>query len=109
MEDPIEISLTQAQSIIFGAIEYAETLGLSPHPDWENAKGHLGEPALDLSSIEFGKNGKPYFFYQSNDDVETIIATLKETVGEGNFDYQELEEDGFTIIKHGDYVVIIDN
>jgi len=110
IEDMIEISLTQAQSIIFGAIEYAKTLGLSPHPDWKNSKGHLGEPALNLQSIEFGKNGKPYFFYQSNDDAETIIATLKETVGEGNFDYQELEEDGdLTIIADGNYIVIIDN
>ena len=110
LEDMIEISLTQAQSIIFGAVEYARKLGLSPHPDWENAKGHLGQPAFDLPSIEFGRNGKPFFLYQSNDDAETIIATLKETVGEGNFDYQELDKDSdLTIFTQGDYVVIIDN
>jgi hypothetical protein len=39
-QDYREISLEQAQAIIFGSIEYAAKLGLKPHADFEKAKAH---------------------------------------------------------------------
>ncbi|WP_421656839.1 hypothetical protein [Leptothermofonsia sp. ETS-13] len=39
-----EISLEQAQAIIFGAVDYAASLGLKPHRDFEQTKLHLGNP-----------------------------------------------------------------
>jgi DNA-binding transcriptional MerR regulator len=41
-EDFTEITLVQAQSIVFGAVEYASGLGLDPHPDFAQTIPHLG-------------------------------------------------------------------
>ncbi len=81
-----EISLTEAQAIVFGAVEYAEKLGFKPHHDFEKAREHLGEWNGELK-LEFGKDGKP--FYQSGpyDNSSSILHTLNKSVGEGNYNY----------------------
>jgi hypothetical protein len=80
-----EISLEQAQAIVYGAIDYAEGLGLKPHRDFQKTKDHLGtwdgKPKLT-----FGRQGKPFFFSRPYDDSERIIQTLRQNVGEGNFE-----------------------
>jgi hypothetical protein len=86
-QDYREISLEQAQSIIFGAVEYAAKLGLKPHRDFEKAKAHLGKPPEKLQSIEFGKEGQPFYINGPYDNAQQIINKLRETVGEGNFKY----------------------
>ena len=80
------ITLQQAQDIVFGAAEYAATLGLNPHPDFAPAKEHLGE-WNGKTDIEFGRNGKPFFRAGPYDNVNKIIHTLRQNVGEGNFHY----------------------
>ncbi len=82
-----EISLEQAQAIVFGAIDYAATLGFPPHPDFEKAKGSLGMRLDNLQPIQFGRDGKPFYFCGPRDDQMKIIQTLKANVGDGNFDY----------------------
>ena len=82
-----EITLELAQAIIFGAVEYAQKLGLNPHSDWSKAKEHLGKPLFNSPKIEFGRKGKPLYISGPYDNHEKIVAKLKETVGEGNFDY----------------------
>ena len=82
-----EISLEQAQSIIWGAVNYAAGLGLKPHVDFEGVKDHLGKPSAELLPIEFGRQGKPFYVSGPFDNPDKIVAKLRETVGEGNFDY----------------------
>ncbi len=82
-----EITLEQAQSIIWGAVDYAAGLGLHPHRDFEKAKAHLGIRPEHLIEIEFGRNGKPFYFSGPYDNAEKIIATLRKTVGEDNFEF----------------------
>ncbi len=82
-----EITLEQAQAIIFGAVEYAQKLGLKPHRDWTTSKDHLGQPSENLLPIEFGRQGKPFYVSGPYDNSHKIVASLRETVGEGNFDY----------------------
>ncbi len=82
-----EITLKQAQAIIFGAVDYAAKLGFNPHPDFESVKAHLGQPLDDLPALEFGREGKPFYMNGPYDRPSEILATLQETVGEGNFDY----------------------
>ena len=81
-----QISLDQAQAIVYGAIDYANKLGFEPHKDFQQTKNHLGtwcgEPKLT-----FGREGKPYFIQGPYDNGSEIIHTLRRTVGEGNFDY----------------------
>jgi transcriptional regulator with XRE-family HTH domain len=82
-----EISLEQAQAIVFGSIDYAATLGFKPHADSERAKQSLGARLENLQAIKFGRDGKPFYFCGPHDDQMKIIQTLKENVGDGNFDY----------------------
>jgi hypothetical protein len=86
-EDFAEITLAQAQSIVFGAADYATGLGFDPHPDFTQAKPHLGLPSDPLIPIKFGKNGKPYYINGPYDRPESIIAKLNLSVGKGNYDY----------------------
>jgi hypothetical protein len=86
-QDYRKITLEQAQAIIFGAVEYAQKLGLKPHRDWTKAKEHLGQPSENLLPIEFGRKGKPFYVSGPYDNSDKIVASLRETVGEGNFDY----------------------
>ena len=82
-----EITLEQAQAIIFRAVSYAQKLVLKPHRDFSKAKEHLGQPSENLLPIEFGRKGKPFYISGPYDNPHKIIAKLRETVGEGNFDY----------------------
>jgi len=81
------ISLPQAQAIVLGAVDYAAQLGLTPHPDFEAARSHLGEPEQPLPPLSFGRDGKPYYISGPYDDPQHVIACLTKSVGEGNFDY----------------------
>lgn len=84
----IDISLEQAQSIIYGAVDYARSLGFEPHRDFnQKAQQHLGPKPETLIPIEFGKEGKPMYFSGPYDDAEKIIKTLTANVGPDNFDY----------------------
>jgi hypothetical protein len=88
-----EITLEQAQAVIFGANclqqrfarDYAAEFGLQPHRDFEKAKAHLGEPRGEYPAIEFGRDGKPFFMAGPYDNVPAIVARLRTTAGEGNF------------------------
>jgi hypothetical protein len=82
-----EVSLAQVQAIVFGAVDYAANLGFPPHPDFEAAKVHLGPRAERLQPIEFGQSGKPFYCSGPYDNPQKVIQTLRQNVGEGNFDY----------------------
>ena len=81
-----EISLEMAQAIVFGGIEYAAKLGFQPHRDFEQARSQLGEWSGE-PKLTFGRNGKPCYFQGPYDDDLKIMRTLRQNVGEGNFDY----------------------
>ena len=81
-----EISLQQAQAIVFGAERYAEGLGFKPHRDFRQARPFLGEWDGE-PELEFGRNGQPFFMNGPYDDVDKILTTLRRSVGEDNFKY----------------------
>ena len=82
-----EISLEQAQAVVFGALDYAKRLGFEPHRDFKRASSHLGPRPNTLIDLEFGKDGQPFFICGPYDDSFKVIKTLKENLGEGNFKY----------------------
>jgi len=87
-ESFIDISLAQAQSIIYGAVDYARSLGFEPSRDFDpKAQMHLGPKPETLIPIEFGKDGKPLYFSGPYDNAKKIIKTLTATVGPDNFHY----------------------
>lgn len=81
-----EISIAQAQAIVFGAVEYAASIGFEPSPEFEQTVYHLGnwpgQPQLD-----FGYQGKPFYINGPFDNVRQIIRALEVKVGRGKFDY----------------------
>jgi hypothetical protein len=84
----IDISLEQAQAIVYGAVDYARGLGLEPARDFDKrAQHHLGLKPETLIPIEFGRDGKPFYFSGPYDDAEKIIKTLTASVGPDNFHY----------------------
>jgi len=81
-----EITLEQAQAIVYGAIDYAAELGLKPHKDFQQTSSHLGS-WNGQPKLTFGKEGKPYFISGPYDNTTQILQTLRKNVGEGNFHY----------------------
>ncbi len=71
---------------MFSALEYAASLGFSPHRDFEQARPHLGQWSGQIR-IQCGRNGKPFYISGPYDNSRRIIDTLTHSVGEGNFDY----------------------
>lgn len=81
-----EITLEQAQAIVYGALDYAKSLGFKPHKDFQKTKNHLGS-WNGQPKLTFGRQGKPYFIEGPYDNGTQIMQTLRQNVGEGNFDY----------------------
>lgn len=94
MDDQMEmvkIAPAFARKLIEGAVEYAASVGLQPHPNYAKVKPIFGEieTAECRDEFKFGCNGRPLFFAGPNDDLAkcyAIAAKLEETLGAGNFD-----------------------
>ncbi|NJN23298.1 MAG: DNA-binding response regulator [Acaryochloridaceae cyanobacterium RL_2_7] len=71
-----EISLNQAQSVVFSALDYATELGFSPHKDFETTREFLGERE-DFAPITCGRNGKPCYVSGPYDNPQDIMNTLR--------------------------------
>jgi hypothetical protein len=71
-----------AFNIIYGAIEYAEDLGFEPPKDF-NVTEFLLPPVEDVPFIpvEFGQNGRPYFYAGPHDNIPKIKAILDKSIG----------------------------
>jgi hypothetical protein len=80
---PLEL----ARHIVFGAVDYARTLGFEPHPDFARGAALLGDWEEGSSDVTFGRDGKPLYINGPRDDTYGNIAKLRQAVGEGNFDY----------------------
>lgn len=75
--------------MIYGAIAYAKSLGFEPNKDFILTR-YILEPEDVVEgpfNFEFGKNGKPFLMVGPRDNGPKLIATLRQTVGEGNFEY----------------------
>jgi hypothetical protein len=64
-----DISPERFSKLVHCAVDYAQSLGLPPHPDFHVAR-HLMDgidPSLCDDEFEFGKDGKPFYFAGPND------------------------------------------
>jgi hypothetical protein len=65
--------------IIKGAVEYAQSIGLPPHPDYRHASILLD--GIDLSTcptrFTFGRDGKPFYFQGPNESPAEVKAILQ--------------------------------
>jgi hypothetical protein len=83
--EPEECSVLTAQSIVFHGIDYARSLGFSPHRDFPALLfGPRPELLLDTP---LAKPQKPYYVSGPRDNVPQIMAQLQSKIGAGNFDF----------------------
>ena len=83
---PIAAPIELVRELIFGAAEYAHRLGFAPHPDFEQARDHLG-PWHGPSAITFGRDCKPSYISGPYDNPDHVLRTLRHTVGTKGFNY----------------------
>lgn len=78
----------EVHNYIFGAIGYAEDLGFKPNKGFALTQYILDEDddAIEFIEYKFGRDGKPLYMPGPYDDRNKIVATLKRTVGIGNYD-----------------------
>jgi hypothetical protein len=84
---PVPAPLELARQVVFGAVDYARRLGFEPHPDFGRGAALLGNWEAGSSDVTFGQDGKPFYINGPRDDTYGTIAKLRQTVGNGNFDY----------------------
>ena len=89
-QEPSEpIAVEAFHQIIYGAVDYARRYGFEPHKGFALAS-HLLDPRDRIppgEPVEFGRNGMPLFINGPDDDVESVLATLDRTAGEGNYHF----------------------
>ena len=85
----IETETNYTFNLIYGAVEYADDLGLPPHKDFSITKYILDDiDNILYEDIVFGKEeGKPFFVSGPYDQSSKIIKILNESVGIGGYDY----------------------
>lgn len=100
-----QISYEKAHNLIYGAIEYAEDLGIAPHKNFRIAQYILEEDTdeIPLIEMEFGLNGMPHLAVSSQSEANRYIPLLEKHTGgkysvyiweeEEDFEDQEEEED----------------
>lgn len=91
----MQVSATFAHNLIYGALDYAEELGFSPHKDFHFAENVLDETLIDdgIDEIEFGRDGAPIYFEGPNDNAKQILAHLDKVLGEGNYHFVAIADD----------------
>jgi hypothetical protein len=85
-DPPLAAPIELAQCLVHGAVAYAHSLGFEPHADFARSRSHVGAWQGPVP-IAFGESGRPMYCAGPRDDSMQIIATLRRTVGAGNFDY----------------------
>jgi hypothetical protein len=85
-EPPIAAPLELAQNLVYGAVDFARSLGLEPAAEFEDVKDHLGS-WCGPSSIGFGRDGKPFYIEGPYDDANRILHQLERTAGRDHYHY----------------------
>lgn len=83
---PLEVPVDLARHVVFGAVDYARTLGFEPVAGFDAVSDHLGE-WTGPSAVTFGMDGQPYFIQGPHDDSSKVLRTLRSSAGEGNFQF----------------------
>lgn len=81
---PVSVPIDLLRDLVLGAAEYAHGLGFAPHPDFEQARLHLG-PWQGPSAVTFGCDGQPLYINGPDDSPDHVLRTLRRTVGDGGF------------------------
>jgi len=79
-----------ACNVIYGALEYAEDLGIDPHPHFDVSEHILIDvEEVDYEELEFGYEGKPHYMPHDNDNRGAILSKLNASVGKDGYYYTD--------------------
>ena len=86
---PTAIAAELAHEIVWGAVEYAEALGLRPPSAFRQSQRILESPdgLTRPGVVQFGYQGRPAYVPAPQDNQAAIISRLIDSVGLGNFYY----------------------
>jgi hypothetical protein len=88
----VHVKPEYVRKMIEGAVQYADSLGLPPHPDYRTAKLIFGDISAESCTEQFsyGNDGKPLYVAGPNDDAfrcNYIMKMMNTHCGPGNFHY----------------------
>lgn len=88
----LEVAPQHVCGFVQQAVAYAKSLNLNPHSDYLGISQIFGDldPSECMEEFRFGCDGRPRFTagpFDSPARCRYIVETLRQTVGEGNFDY----------------------
>ncbi len=94
-EDDVTCSYILAHNIIWGAVEFADEIGLKPHKDFIKTQYFLEEDneEIEFMDIEFGKLGSPVVVIDNENKNYDVIKTLDKTIGKENYKILNINEE----------------
>jgi hypothetical protein len=94
-EEPARVGINYVKEIIYGAVDYARSLGFDPHPDFELSRHVLGTEEISRTrNLTFGgPEGKPLYVAGPDDDAPAILRQLRKRLGEDGFNFITPEDD----------------
>ncbi len=103
MRTMVSIAPACLVKIVQGAVDYAQSFGFPPHPDYHHAAGLLEgiDPAACPETFEFGRDGRPFYFRGPNESpaqAQAIAARVQAAGGHYMIQVQPGEE-GFPNIE----------
>ncbi|MFG1942252.1 helix-turn-helix domain-containing protein [Nonomuraea sp. NPDC048826] len=81
-----EVPVELARHLVFGADDYARSLGIGSHEEFERVSALLGAWE-GPSAITFGRGGRPYYVPGPHDDAPKVIRILRRKLSYDEFDY----------------------
>ena len=86
---PVAAAVELAHEIVWGAVEYAENLGLRPPSAFRQSQRILdaSDSFTRPGVVQFGYQGRPAYVPAPQDNQAAIITRLIDSVGLGNFYY----------------------
>ncbi|MDE6423768.1 MAG: DUF1186 family protein [Muribaculaceae bacterium] len=93
-DEMTDIPYAEAHNMIYGAIEFAEEAGITPHSDFKLAEYVLEEDTDDIPIIDFeyGHNGKHLLVIGPDGKERKYLGVLRKNLG-SNFDIIDPLED----------------
>jgi hypothetical protein len=81
-----------ARKLVEQAVQYAQGLGLGPHPDYKQAARVFGGLTVEQCDrkFAFGNQGKPFYKRgprETEEQARRIVWHLERRCGPGNYDY----------------------
>ena len=88
----VEVDAVSFHNIVYAALDYGAENGFKPHKDFLLAERVLEPDLIDdgIDEVAVGENGQPLFIGGPYDNVNKILKTLDQNVGEGNYKYSTM-------------------